>query len=246
MPCSCLLNKEVSGDPRCGYFCDGKCRFFDGPIEETRVYKETKGHEYIGPGLEVSISFPYSPEIFAAITPFIRTLLIPKYDRLVAFGEKEFWKELEDTYEERGLTFGYNSEKFPPSDLEMGYERYQLFQRTMQGEYVMSLNDRCCFPRIVFDEGFRPGPFPGFELYTKNGRFITKREIQELRNKICDNIYSSEPSPWVGPFGYTSCQVTFADIFRQQMKRGYFDSITYAIGMADCDTCRSNDDDDCT
>lgn len=53
-------------------------------------------------------------------------------------------------------------------------------------------------------------------------------------NGVIKQLDLAFPVGW--PFGYTSCLVTFADIFRQKMKRDYFDSTTYAIGMADCDT----------
>lgn len=239
-PCPCLSNHEMDDGQRCEYLLDGKCRFFDGSVEENHLYDDAENKEDIGPRLSVAVPFTYVPQVFDTISPYERVHLIPSYDRLMASGDEYFWDALERTYALREKLYGLPG--IPSAGLEEEYEMYQYRRRQAWSEPVMITNGHCRFPRVIFDKGFRPGPFPGFDLYTKNGRFITKWEARELIEEL---YLPGEPLwVWVSPLGYESCPVTLVDIFQREMRRGCFDRETYKkmVGVDDWDSDEDKDD----
>lgn len=240
MPCPCLSNHEMDNGQSCVYLCDGKCRFFDGSDEENHVFDAAENREAIGPGLMVAVPFTYSPQVFETISAFVRVHLIPLYDRFIAYGEEDFWDVLEHIYDLKAANYGYTSMQIPSGNLEEEYEIYQYNQRRQRGECVTLTNGHCRFLRVIFDHGIYPAPFPGFELYMKNGRPITEWETRDLVDEMS---WPDTPGIWVGPLGYKSCPVTLTDIFRQQIRHGCFDRETYKkmVGLDDWDSDESDE-----
>lgn len=239
-PCPCLSNHEMDDGQSCDYLRDGKCRFFDGFDEKDDIFDDSENREAIGPGLTVAVPFTYSPQVFETISTFERVHLIPLYDRLMAYGEEDFWDVLEHIYDLKAANYGCAFMQIPSGNLEEEYENYQYNQRRMNGERVTLIDGHCYFPRLIFDHGIHPAPFPGFELYMKEGCPITEWEIWDLVEEMS---WPDTPMVWVGPLGYKSCPVTLTDIFRQQLRHGCFDSDTYKkmVGLDDWDLDEDDD-----
>lgn len=248
--CASLLGNEMRRDTRCAHMCGGgRCGFYDGFTKDKKGYIESDSpdKENLIPGLEIQIPFPHSRDVFDLLDVHTRLRLLPLYDRFVVFGEPAFHEALEQAYRKAEVEFrrspNANSFRVFDSGFEQTYEKLQFVDRWEAGEPVQLVDDhdggvRCGFHRTVFDNGFVPGPFPGLELYMKNGHFVTKKQVEWLMSvsKDSSNVY-------VGPYGYDKCPIYFMDILQAQMNRGYFGSATYAIGMADWDTCGSDVDD---
>lgn len=246
--CSSLLNNEMHRDARCAHLRGGgRCGFFDGfPTSNTRPLElEPLGREELIPGLEIEIPFPYSRDAFYNIDTWARFQLLPLYDRFVAFGETDFHEALERTYHMAEAEFQHKVRCNKNSDsFEQMYEKLQFIERWKLAEPVRLIKDddyknavRCGFHQSIFDNGFKPGPFPGLEFYTKNGRFVTAEQIEWLKSAA-----EGSSGVFLGPYGYDKCPIRFMDILQAQMMHGRFGAATYAIEMANWDTCGPDED----
>ena len=72
--------------------------------------------------------------------------------------------------------------KGAPTEQELmdAFERWQFQQRKDLGEPVILRNNRLCFEKYIFEAGYRPGPFPGLDLYTLDGKPVDPKTFKRF------------------------------------------------------------------
>ena len=93
------------------------------------------------------------------------------------------------------------------------YDEDQFVERSLRGEPVLFHQGRLYFESFVFEHGFQPGPFPGLDLYTKDGEYVDPEEfslwLKEMLPERSKNFHRR-----VGFWGCPACVVNAGDLVR--------------------------------
>lgn len=93
------------------------------------------------------------------------------------------------------------------------YDEDQFVERSLRGEPVLFHQGRLYFESFVFEHGFQPGPFPGLDLYMKDGEYVDPEEfsqwLKEMLPKRSKNFHRR-----VGFWGCPACVVNAGDLVR--------------------------------
>lgn len=98
-------------------------------------------------------------------------------------------------------------------DLAHYYEKDQFIERSLQGEPVLYHQGRLYFENIIFEHGYRPGIFPGLDLYTKDGKPVDPEEFSQWLKQMLperSKNFHRRASFW----GCPACVVNPGDLVR--------------------------------
>lgn len=103
--------------------------------------------------------------------------------------------------------------KGAPTEQELvdAYEAWQYERRKALGEPVLFRDGRLCFEKSVFEAGYQPGPFPGLDLYTRDGKLVDRKAFDRWLNDAKARRKET-PDEGVGFFGCPVCGLHAADM----------------------------------
>lgn len=93
------------------------------------------------------------------------------------------------------------------------YDEDQFIERSLRGEPVLFHQGRLYFESFIFEHGFQPGPFPGLDLYTKDGEYVDPEEFSLWLKKMLPER-SKNFHRRVGFWGCPACVVNAGDLVR--------------------------------
>lgn len=186
----------------------------------------------------------YDPKVIKLMPPKVRIYLLELYDRYRAVEiqvrmaedinnpdctaglgglktaeeatKKGFWSAFNLAYIYTKDTRWYGR-AYPEAEIEAAYERFQYEERKRLGEPVIFYNGRCWFEGFVAAHGYRPGAFPGLDLYIKDEKRVDPQQFaQWLNDKKIERQLSN--LPLVGFLGLPVCGVHAVDLFKYYLK----------------------------
>lgn len=103
--------------------------------------------------------------------------------------------------------------KGAPTEQELvdAYEEWQFKKRRELGEPVVLQDKRLCFEKFVLEAGYRPGPFPGLDFYTRNCKLVDPKAFAKWLNSTKAQRKERQ-GEYVGIFGCPTCELRMADM----------------------------------